>query len=415
MGNGSIVAPIASVSGSGGAIQQITGTGAISAAPATMAGAAITTPKVTVTGTGAITTPAVQVDGIDLMEEIRQDMEARITPYIGVATDTDKAVGISYGLYTPDHGQFARGLGLKETGGAAVDGDTLFCLGSVTKVFTAYAFAKAKVDGDMGWATKLNTLLDDTPDDIDNDSRITMRMLVAHRSGLLSFPDNMGDDLSATDFEQQPGKGYTRAKLATDIAAGNSGVDGRTPGAAFLYSNYGYGYIGMALQDYYGYSNDMALLDAKVFTPLSMSNTSDKSEPFMTNTASDQAQGYMNDGTAAPFPDMGIMAAAGEFISSANDMLLFLKELADQSSSTSTEMQVEVFTGGYGYGHAITTATDGEELRYKGGGTAAYSSAIAWRENPNIGVVVLSNKGGINGDLVTLAQELLDDAVALLP
>lgn len=387
--------------------REVTGSGAI-VAPAP---AVVGIPPVF--GSGAISAPAARVDGIDVMEAIRQDMATRIDAIVG--TTTNLAPGVAYGLYTPDHGQFSAGSGVKEIGGAAVDGDTLFCLGSVTKTLTAYAFAKAKVDGDLGWNTLANTWLDSSPDDIRNHASINLRMLAAHQSGLPAYPDNMGDDLDAEVFEYSPGTNYTKAKLATDIAAGNSDPV-FVPGSNSLYSNFGYGMLSICLQNRFSYADDDELLDAKVFTPLGMTKTSTNAEPFMTDNASDLAQGYMSDGDAVPYPDMGILAGAGEFISSVNDMLIFIKELADRSSSYSVEMAVDISGphAAIGYGHAIGTTGDGEDLRTKGGNTASFSSAIAWRENPNIGVVVLTNKGDMPG-LVQLAEDMLDDAVARLP
>tara|TARA_Y100000310_G_scaffold324866_2_gene387334 strand:- start:2368 stop:3636 length:1269 start_codon:yes stop_codon:yes gene_type:complete len=369
-----------------------------------------------VTGTSALSSAAPTMESMDLMEEIRQDMVATATPFIG--TGTGAAPGMVIGFVTPDHGEFSFGLGEKSIGGAAPDGDTLFCLGSVTKTMTAYVLAKAKVDGDVTLATSANSLLDSSPDDIriPGHNDITLQYLAAHTSGLLSYPDN----LDPANFQSLPGGvEYTKSDLATSLAAGDSNVTppAATPGNVQRYSNYGYGLLSICLQNEFGYSNDFDLLDAKVFTPLGMTKTSTNDEPFMTNNAADLAQGYKSDLTAFPFPYMGIMAGAGEFISSANDMMKFVRELAEQASSYSTEMQADisgVSSPAIGYGHTIGTAGDGEELRSKGGNTAAFSSAIAWRENPNIGVVVLTNRGSVP-NLVQLAEDLLDDAAALLP
>lgn len=349
---------------------------------------------------------------LDTMGLIRQDMESRVDPFIG--TGTGEAPGIAVGFVGEGSDEFSFGRGLKSIGGPVVDGDTLFCLGSVTKTLTGYAFAKAKVDGDLGWATLANTWLDSTPDDIRIHSSIDLRMLASHTSGLPTFPDNMGDDLTEPDLTQQPGKNYTKAKWAADIAAGGSDPL-YVPGSNQSYSNLGFAALSIVMQNKFSYADDDELLDTKVFTPLGMTKTSSKTTTFLTTNADDLAQGYESDLTEAPFPDMGILAGAGEFISSANDMMIFVRELAERSSSYSQEMEVDISgpQAAIGYGHGISTTTDGEDLRTKGGSTAAYTCAIAWRENPNLGVVVLTNRGGLT-TIVQLAEDLLDDAVARL-
>jgi CubicO group peptidase (beta-lactamase class C family) len=97
---------------------------------------------------------------------------------------------------------------------------------------------------------------------------------------------------------------------------------------------------------------------------------------------------------------MGVLAGAGQLVSSANDMVIFLQGLTGISSSPLSlafrELNkpiANVRGDGFGYGMAIKESQDGGKIYVKTGNTSGFSSVIVWRTRPRIGFVILSNRG----------------------
>ena len=114
-----------------------------------------------------------------------------ITNHMKIFVDTSGAKGspaIVVGLVT-QMADVVEGFGSRELNkNLPPDGDTLFGIGSISKVFTGLMLAKAVTDGDVCLSARANEWLDDT---IQINDCITLKHLVTHFSGLPNFPDNI--------------------------------------------------------------------------------------------------------------------------------------------------------------------------------------------------------------------------------
>ncbi|WP_328986514.1 serine hydrolase domain-containing protein [Thiorhodovibrio winogradskyi] len=325
----------------------------------------------------------------------------------------DQAPGIAVGLVT-DQERLALGFGTQKAGEhIAVDGDTLFGIGSVSKIFTALILAKAVADGDLKLTQKLNDFLDES---IQIDERITLQHLVTHRSGLPNFPTNMEtrDNVAKDPIERQmmPAKNYSKANLVACLR--QNGCRPMTPpGASSAYSNLGIGMLSIALQNHYHYQNSGELIQSLITQPLQMTSTCMNTPACLDGRRGSLAQGYrydqQNDSlTPVPLSDMGILAGSGGLISNAKDMNRLLSVLTGLSGgglvSAAAEMNREIGQAGedqadsaIGYAHRIKHTPRGFNVHSKAGFVAGYTAVIIWLEDPKVGLVLLANRGNLKG------------------
>jgi serine-type D-Ala-D-Ala carboxypeptidase/endopeptidase len=123
--------------------------------------------------------------------------------------------------------------------GKVPDGDTVYEIGSVTKTFTATLLAQAVLSGRVTLDTPVAQLLPDFKIPSRGDKEITLGELATQHSGLPGMPSNF----LPTD-QANPYADYDSAKLKAFLAGYELRRD---PGAAYEYSNLGFGLLGYAL------------------------------------------------------------------------------------------------------------------------------------------------------------------------
>jgi CubicO group peptidase (beta-lactamase class C family) len=347
--------------------------------------------------------------------EINNLITQFVSPLVG-EQGQDQAPAIAVG-FVSDHETLSLGFGSQRIGEQVkVDGETLFAIGSVSKMFVALILAKAVSDGDVQLATKVDDLLDDS---LDIDERVTLQHLVTHRSGLPNFPFNLtARDNAAQDALERkimPAKNYSRANMEACVRDKGCSPS-TTPGTSFRYSNLGIGMLSMALQNHYGYRNSRDLIRNLVMQPLEMSSTCVQ-VAACTDSEYTFAQGYRYDEqsdslTAVSPSDMGVLAGSGGLISNVNDMNRLLKVLTGLNSgalsSAAAEVNRELDKVGQeqpnlavGYAHRIRHTPRGLDVHFKEGLVAGFSAAIIWLEEPKIGLVLLANRGGLKALMPT--------------
>lgn len=147
-----------------------------------------------------------------------------------------------------------------------VDGNTVFEIGSVTKVFTALALADMVERGAVELDTPISQLL---PEHIgmkkaDDGRSITLKHLAMHMSGLPRLPGNM---LPFDDDD--PYADYGTTKLDAFLS---DHQPTRPPGREHEYSNLGYGLLGHGLELRSGLSYE-TLISERIAVPLGMGDT----------------------------------------------------------------------------------------------------------------------------------------------
>jgi len=297
-----------------------------------------------------------------------------------------QAVGIVVGVVEPAGRRIvAYGRRAKDDLGA-LDGDSIFEIGSLSKVFTSLLLA------DM--VQRKEVALDDPaakylPDHVKVPARsgrsITLVDLSTHTSGLPRLPGN----LTPKD-PTNPYANYT----VNDLYEFLSGYAlPRDPGSEFEYSNLGGGLLGHVLARRAGMDYE-SLVRSRITEPLGMPDTG------ITLSASvKERMATGHNAVLAPVAnwDLPALAGAGALRSSANDILTFLEAFLGYRKSplaaamaAMLEVRRPVAKMEVGLGWMISSAHE-REIAGHDGGTGGFRSWAGYDPRARIGVVVLSN------------------------
>jgi len=313
-------------------------------------------------------------------EEIRSLLANRVD-------EAKKAVGIVVGTVGPG-GREIIAYGAASKDGPAPDGDTIFEIGSITKVFTSLLLADMVERGEVKLDTPVADLL---PADVKvpsiNGKQITLLDLSMQISGLPRLPTNMKPaDLANPYADYDPAKlyaflsGYT---LQRDI------------GEKYEYSNLGVGLLGHALSRKAGMSYE-ELLRKRILGPLGMTSTT------ITLTEADRkrlATGYNMALRPVKNWDLNALEGAGAIRSTANDMLKFIAANIGLSETPLAKAMRRMRSVRRETGQPdldIMMAWHvwkkyGTEIVWHNGGTAGYRTFAGFDPAKKTGVVVLCN------------------------
>ena len=293
--------------------------------------------------------------------------------------------------------------------GRPLDGDTVFDIGSITKLFTALLLADNVVRGEMAMDDPLAKYL---PDDVKvpnfQGQPITLLDIVTYHSGLPAYPD----DLPA--LGPAPFPAYSVERLYQALARVKLGS---SPGTQYVYSNFGYGLLGLALA-HHANADFESLIVSRICGPLSMDSTRIS---FTREMRSRVTPGHFKEKAKVEAWNMPLaFAAAGAFHSTANDLLKFLAAAMGLEPSPlgsafrlmlKTDRAADKVDTRAALGWFITT-NHSDRLIWKDGGVLGYSSFIGFSANHSNGAVVLANG---NGGMLTLGQHLINAEFPLHP
>ena len=202
--------------------------------------------------------------------------------------------------------------GVSGRDGVELDGNTVFEIGSITKVFTAAILEDMVSRGEVGFEDEVAGFLPRHVRVPSEEGRaITLLDLATHRSGLPRMPSNF----SPADF-QNPYADYTVEQLYSFLSSYELP---RGIGTEWDYSNLGMGLAGHALSLKAGMTFER-LVRELILDPLSMNHTGfDLAPPVGAPTA----QGHGPAARPVPNWDVPTLAGAGALRSTMYDMLLF--------------------------------------------------------------------------------------------
>lgn len=385
--------------------------------------------KIAANAAGLMTPPSTStpnttpVSSTNISQSIQSKIETQVLPLIDTTGKAaGKTPGMVVGVITKDFtGTFGFGTKVINTN-QKPDGDTFFDIGSVSKVFTSLILADEVSRGSLSLDQSVVDFMEGTLKSLLPKS-LTFRNLVSHTSGLNSMPENIKDArASGADgyVWWAPARNYERADLVNCLQKSKCMPNQNNLDKSSVYSNLGISILGMALQDKLGFSSFDEMLQTKISNPLDMADTGTNVPDFISKIASRSASGYgMNNRVLTATPqhaDMGSMSPAGEIISTANDLLKFMAVLTGINTSVldkaSTYALTPLATGKdatekIGYAVAIEGADTSSPIYSKSGGTQGFSSYIIWKRNPQIGIVILTNKNGLK--LSAVAESLLNE------
>jgi CubicO group peptidase (beta-lactamase class C family) len=243
---------------------------------------------------------------------VAEDAEALRAALKNRVDDAKAGVGMVVGVLTPE-GRSYMTYGRVAQGGAEPTAETMFEIGSISKVFTALVLADMVEKGEVAFDDPIQKYLPESVKvPMRNNRAITLADLTTHTSGLPRIPSNLGDPTNLTNPYAKYG--------STELYAFLSGYTlTRTPGDTWDYSNLGVGLLGHVLSRRAGMSYE-EMVRTRVFEPLGMKNTT-----ITLSAAQRVRMATAHDENLKPVPawDFDALAGAGAIRSTASDMLTF--------------------------------------------------------------------------------------------
>lgn len=331
---------------------------------------------------------------------IRQILQERIDK-------NKKSVGMVVGIISKNGSQVVGYGKLSKDRPQEPDGNTVYEIGSITKVFTSILLQDMAERGEMNLDDPVAKYLPKFVKIPTKDGKeMTLQHLATHTSGLARMPDNFApknaDNPYADYTVEQMYDFLSRYQLTRGI------------GEKYEYSNLGVGLLGHLLALKAGMDYE-TLVTKRICAPLKMSSTVIKLSPAMRARL---AQGHNEVLRPASNWDIPTLAGAGALHSTTNDLLLFVaanlgfakssltpilqKTHAPQHGTDSPNLQIAL-----GW-HILKK--DSSEIIWHNGGTGGYRSFIGFDKAKDLGVVVLSNT---TNDIDDIGRHLLNSKFEL--
>lgn len=305
----------------------------------------------------------------------------------------NKTPGASIVVISGDRVLFVKGFGATsaEEGGAQITPDTLFRMGSTTKMFTAAALVTLADTGKLKLDAPIGTYVKNLPPKL---AALTAHQLLSQSSGMRDFaPSVMTND---------------DAGLGQNVRAWKDDVFFTEPNSVYSYSSPGYWLAGFVVEELHGkaYADAMSEL---IFKPLGMTRSTIRPLAAMTYPL---ALGHNVERGAAnvvrPVFNNAAMYPGGSMYSSANELTRFARALLNngllEGKQTLAPLVVAKLPapqfplpgGGktfYGYG-LLGFEMRGQRIVSHGGVSRGYGSTIDFVPEHKIAVIVLANRNG---------------------
>lgn len=288
----------------------------------------------------------------------------------------------------------ARGVANRATGDVIRPGDR-FRVGSITKTFVAACVlqlvAEGKLELDAPAARWLPGLAP---------AGVTVRQLLAHRSGLADYVDDPSIASAAITSPQR----LTRLALARPKVG--------APGERYLYASTNYLVLGLLVERITAATLEHELA-TRVFHPLRLRRTT-----FEPGAPRLRVHGYrpqMHDGIVSGTPDdtAGESAAwawsAGAIVSDARDLARFLSALVRGKVVPQPLLREMIPSAGYGLGLAAFTTSCGTVVGHTGNLGGFVSVAWTTRDADRT-VVLMANAYPLTPEADAAVHRTLDDA-----
>lgn len=310
--------------------------------------------------------------------------------YFDALSENGKMMG-SVSIFFQDSTLYSKSIGYADVETkTAINAETKFRVGSITKTYTSVLVLKAVEEGKLKLTDKLNRFYPE----VKNADRITIEQLLKHRSGIFNYTDIAGQD----SWEQEY---HTEKEFMDYFIDQKSNFE---PDTDFEYSNTNYALLGFILQKVYS-KTFAAILKEKITDPLHLKNTyftyeidASKNEAFSYNIQNKfirNAQvNYVND------------PASGGITSTPTEINKFLTALFNGQliSKESLELMLPKERGAYGMGIKMldTTSTD---IYEHSGRVENFISYYWYFPIEKLGVVVLTN--AINVEIGKVISEMV--------
>jgi CubicO group peptidase (beta-lactamase class C family)/D-alanyl-D-alanine dipeptidase len=290
---------------------------------------------------------------------------------------------------------------------------TVYRVGSVSKLFTDIAIMQMVEAGKIDLDTPVENYVPDFHPHNPFGSAITLRELMAHRSGLLREPP-VGNYFDPTELS-----------LAATVRSMNDTELVYAPGTHLKYSNAAIAVVGYVLQEL-NHQPFAEYLKRAVLLPMGMSESSFAPEP---NLVRNLANGYMwsYDGLKSPAPTFELgLAPAGCMYSTVTDLAHFLVVLFNYGRGpegqlirpdTLEQMWTPQFAKkgdkrGFGLGFQVSEL-DGRRIVGHGGAIYGFATEVVGLPEKKLGVVTVTTMDAANAVANAVAKQALQLMLAL--
>lgn len=256
------------------------------------------------------------------------------------------------------------------------DPKSLFKIASISKLYVAVAVTKLVNDNRLSLDETLADYFPELVGRIENAEKITLRMMVQHRSGIPNFTDN------PAYWENEQENGKKPLEFVLDLPASFEPDDG------YEYSNTNYLLLREIMDKVLGYSHQQYIKE-NILIPLELKNTFfSLDEVNLDDVMSGYYVGYDEDFKAREY---GMLATA-------EDVGIFLRALND--GSVFKEGEQEIYSSIYEYEH--------------GGLVVGYQSLAEYHEDIDTVVVQFINTTDFEGYEWNLSEIVINRIVKIL-
>ncbi len=212
------------------------------------------------------------------------------------------------------------------------DPHSLFKIASISKLYIAAATVRLIERGQLSLESTLAELIPDVQDRIANSDKITLKMMLQHRSGILDY-----------SFESEV-EGETETNYLSFAARIYNKPADFKPNKKYGYSNTNFLLLGTIMDRTLGYSHH-DYIQNEILLPLGLTNTYNMySETDSIEVMSGYLKGWDPDVKSWDFPLPG-----GSMIATAEDVGIFLRALIDGTLLTDEEQSI--YSSVYPYEH----------------------------------------------------------------
>lgn len=308
----------------------------------------------------------------DIKDHIKARVDEGFNPSVALAfIDGENVIYYNYGNTEVENGK-------------PVDENTVYEIGSISKVFTTIILADEVLKGNMNLSDPISKYLPKTvivPQR--NGKGITLKDLATHTSSLPGMPDNF----EPADYSN-PFADYT-VELLYEFLSSYDVL--RDIGSQYEYSNLGMGLLGHILELHTGETYE-DLVKTRISVPLGMKSTSVVLTDAM---ESKLALGHNEQLEIVNNWDLNVLAGAGAIRSTTSDMVKFIKaNTSTNDTSLNKAMKLshdiaffnESFNIGLGWHFA-----NNNSIIWHNGGTGGYRAFTGFLNDYSKGIVVFTN------------------------
>jgi len=315
---------------------------------------------------------------------------SKLEGFIHEQMETWQVPGVAVGIFDGGDVEFA-GFGITniETG-QPVRPETLFQIGSISKIFTATLAMTLVDEGRLDLDTPIVTYVPELPlSDRGARAQITARHLLTHRSGF--YGDRFDDQGDGDDALERAVRAFGDLPQVT------------APGELYTYCNAGLDLVGRAIENILGQTFESAMRE-RVFTPLGLERSTYFAREAIRHSVSVGHQVGGEDGqtVADPWPIPRRSNPAGGITTNAPELIRFavmhlrrgtigdhrvISEVSARAMTSSIEADYESRRG-LGW---VMRSLGGLQTLEHGGGTNGFMSRLILIPEQNYAIAVLTN------------------------